>query len=229
MAAYGCLISEANPVIAVHVDDVQFRRFEAVLKDAPKKAIVALQRAVNYAGSKARTVAKKAIAEELGIKQSDLTKPHRFGSQSKFHTGPALDLIKAGKDKLEATLRIAGRRIPVSFFKPKPNKPKRPSRGGVKFTIGKHGTTHVARAFIGRGRAGDASSAQEATSGHVGVFSRYPGVKRLKIYELKGPSIPFVAEKNPPLKQALEYDVKPAMEKELDRQLDLIAREWNAK
>lgn len=216
-------------MIAVHVDDVQFRRFEAILKDAPKKAIVALQRAVNRAATKAATESKRVISRELGIKQSDLTKPHRFGSPSKFQsTGKAIDTIKAGKDKLEAKVRIAGRRIPVVYFKPNPRDARRPVKGGVQFKIGAHGVTRVKNAFVGRARSGSSQSAAEGTSGHVGVWKRV-GKSRLPIQELLGPSIPYAAEKNADLKRAIDVDVQSSMSAELDRQLDLIAREWNAK
>lgn len=215
--------------VTIKIDDAAFRRFEQFLKDTPKKAITALQRSVNRAGSKAQTEAKRSVSKELGIKQADLTKPHRFGSPSKSQsTGKAIDLIKAGKDKLEAKVRIAGRRIPLVYFKPKPSDANRPSKGGVRYKIGARGFKRISTAFVGRARAGLARSAAEETSGHVGVWVRV-GKKRLPIRELLGPSIPYAAEKNADLKRAIDVDTADVMAKELDRQLDLIEAEFNAK
>lgn len=219
----------APPIqFSVQVDDEQFRRFEAILKDAPKKAITALQRAVNRGASKGVTESKRVIAKELGIKQGDLTKPHRFGSPTKSQsTGKAIDLIKAGKDKLEATVRISGRRIPLVFFKPNPSDTRRPVKSGVRYRIGSRGFKRIKEAFVGRARSGTSRSAAEGTSGHVGVFVR-KGKKRLPIMEPLGPSIPLAAEKNPELARVINQDLSAVMNAELDRQLDLIEREWNS-
>lgn len=212
--------------VSIEVNEEQFARLKAVFDKMPKRAGRGLQRAVNKAGMKGRTVAKRAISSELGIKQSDLTKPHRFGSPSKYRNGPAVDLIKAGKDKYSATLRISGRRIPVVYFKGairsgvESNTLRRKGRG-VSFRIGRRGITRVPDAFLGRGRAGTAASAAVEASGHVGVFKRLTK-QRFPIVELLGPSIPYVAEHNYEFGTALDLDVRPIMEKELDRQIDLI-------
>lgn len=212
--------------VSIDVNAEQFARLKSLFEQAPKRAGRALQRAVNKAGDKAKTISKRAVSNELGIKQADLTKPHRFGSPAKYRTGPAIDLIKAGKDKYSATLRISGRRIPVVYFKGAirsgaQSASDREKGGGVTFQIGRRGITVVPDAFLGRGRRGTAASAAEASSGHIGVFKRLTK-RRHPIHELLGPSIPYVAEHNYEFGTALSLDVQPIMEKELDRQIDLI-------
>lgn len=234
--------------VAIQIDEASLQRLDRFLKEYPKKARTALQRAVNRAAQRGATVAKRAISKELGIKQSDLTKPHRFGAHRVGDSvGKAIDVIKAGKDKYEAIVRISGRRIPVVFFKGaiasgvKSHNEKagqmyfgvgrykgRFAKGGqgagsgVQWKIGKN-VTRVRTAFIAT-----------MPSGHTGIFGRKTkvaakvgprGGKREKLFEYLGPSIPYVAEHNYEFGTSLSLDVHPLMEAELHRQLDLIERQ----
>lgn len=202
-----------------------------------REAAQAAARALNRAGAQALTEAKRIIAAELGIRQGDLVREHRFGAVGSQSTGQALRLTKATPDELRAVVRITGKRIPAIYLHAKPDDPsafagfKNRLQRGVSWNLGR-GRTRVTSAFVAR-----------MPSGHEGVFRRLGGVPRKggprkppqrperfaglpdeKFVELKGPSIPLVASKSPEFDRALRIDITATLAQRLDHEIDYALR-----
>lgn len=214
--------------LRLELDARQYQELARLLAEFPKEAPRAAMRAVNAAARYARTVAKRAIANNLGLKQSDLVpKPGE-----RFHREGGIRVLDAGPEDLVAYINIKGRRLPVIRFRPRPSKPvpeQKRGKVGVSYQIGIRGRRVQAHSFIARMK-----------SGHVGVFMRAPrqrnvnlgrrienflrgtDTRRGKLYQLFGPSIPQVAEHDAELRQALDVDVTERLHDRLASQLDLL-------
>lgn len=83
----------------------------------------------------------------------------------------------ASASRLEAQVIASGKRIPLIKFS------ARQTKRGVTARL-KGGAGKYPNAFIAT-----------MPTGHQGVYQRRPGARRLPIYELFGPSIPFVFDK----------------------------------
>lgn len=223
--------------ITFNIDKTQAAQLETLFREFPKHAPRVVVRALNRAGEQALTSSKKAIAQELSIKQKDLVSDHAFGATGPRSVGQAIELFKATDDNLEACVHISGRRIPVVWFGAKPTDPslfagtKALRQRGVSWNLG------YGRRF---GREPTAFVAL-MPSGHKGVFKRVNDVSRKggprpspprpeeyadlvdeKLYELRGPSIPHVAEKNPALDKALNIDVTNTLQTRLDHEIERL-------
>lgn len=212
-------------------------RLERLGRQYPRKISGAVARAINRAGRNAVTQAKRIISRELGVKQSDLVNPHRFGAKGGQSTGRAIRWVPATPDNLNGSMWFSGRRIPLIYFRAKatPLTEQAPVRvfwqgqlrtfrrrgSGVRWKIGMR-TNFAKDAFIGRGRRGNAASADVSASGHLGVFARNPGARRLKIHELKGPSIPYAAKKNKAVHDAMRAQVTEMFNTRLAHELTRI-------
>ncbi len=181
--------------IIVTINKAEWDALLARVKAAGKNIDKAIVRASNRVAAMALTRAKRVISKELGIKQSDLVTPHRFGALKSQSTGTALRVFKTNTSAQSAELRVSGRRIPVRFFRPrelagkwivksgvrkKGVKAKRiyVRTTGVRYKIGSQGTKTARNAFMGRGQKGDSGSASIAASGHLGVFTRTDRTKK---------------------------------------------------
>src|SRR5262249_22753982 len=135
-------------------------RMTQALEKMRDRAPLAVARALNRTIDSARTQATRSISEDLGgIRQADVRK--------------GLETTRANQGRLEATLRVRGRRIPRIACR------ARQTRTGVSYKL-PTGAGFVRSAFLATMR-----------SGHTGVFRRI-GTPRLPIVELKGPSLPRV-------------------------------------
>ncbi len=237
------------PGVTIEVDASQYAAAQALLTQFPIEAPKAISRAINRALDTARTIAKRVIARELGIKQSDLVTPHAFGRSRGKSTGEALHAVGASASRLIGALLISGRRIPLIWFHAKQLAGRRITRthttrsgnqtapyrmktrsGGVIYRIGTGGRKKVVPAFTGRGRKGGWNKragkslgvAEVGTSGHVGVFVRAFGAKRLPLVQLHGPSIPLVARHNAELSRGLRIDVTDTLRKRLAHEFERI-------
>jgi hypothetical protein len=230
------MMASATLRITFDVDPVQLERLDILARTFPGRIVRAVARSVNRAAKHAVTISKRVISRELGIRQADLVKPHRFGARGSASTGRAIDIIKrATFAKPSAIVRITGKRIPVVWFKAKPT-PLTAQRP-VWYRDAESGQFHVSR-FRGQGvgwKIGAKKSFVERAfmgktkSGHLGVFWRRPDksrdsgyVARLPIDEIMGPSIPYVASKNRALKRALEVDVSATLQKRIEGEIKAL-------
>lgn len=139
---------------------------------------VIMARCLNRATTAGKTAMARAVTQDTGIRNKDITRE--------------IVLDKANRTKLAAALTIKGARLPLIAFQARGPEPSRGRGRGVSY-----------RLPGGRGRVANAFIATMA-SGHRGVFRRKPGAKRhgkgpthpqLPIFELRGPSLPHVFEK----------------------------------
>jgi hypothetical protein len=135
----------------------------ARLKANARPAIV---RAINRAAVSARTAMVPKMAQDLGLKSSDI----REGKQG-------IRFTQATPDKHQARLSASLKRIPLAKFNARGPMPSRGKGRGVTYKIGSGGRQRVPRGFLATMR-----------SGHLGVYLR-TGKARLPIRELFGPSI----------------------------------------
>jgi hypothetical protein len=169
------------------------RQLKQALRDLDTKAPTVIARALNRTASSANTQAIRAIAKNMGIAQKRVRQN--------------ISVAKAYPQKLTATVQarpggsgvVAGRskaerwgRIPLLEFHARDNRVMQ-GQDLIKHLVSLivSGQGVVYRLPGGRGSAPHAFIAR-MKSGHVGVFQRLPGAKRLKIVELYGPSVPHV-------------------------------------
>lgn len=138
------------------------------LREAPKKAALAIYRSVKRGTQAAHTLSGRVISREMGLTVGDSKK--------------AIVITEPSFSNLQGQLRASLRRIPLIKFNARGPEPSRGQGRGVTYRIGRK-----------RGRA---PSAFITTAGrHRGVFKRLTS-KRLPIVELKGPSVGEVFRKN---------------------------------
>jgi hypothetical protein len=177
-------------LLTVTLDTRQLKQALAQLKTNAPKAIA---RALNRTAASANTQAVRSIAENIDIAQKRVRQN--------------ISVVKAYPEKLTATVQarpggsgvVAARgkaerlgRIPLLEFHARDNRVMR-GKNLVNHLVSLivRGQGVVYRLPGGRGSAPHAFIAK-MKSGHVGVFQRFPGAKRLKIVELYGPSVPHV-------------------------------------
>ncbi len=135
----------------------------ARLKDLGARGPAIAARAINRTAAAERTQAKRAIAADTGLRAKDVD--------------AALQLERATPNRLQATVSVSGRRIPLIAFGARGPEPSRGRGRGVSYSLPK-----------GRGRHPQAFIAT-MKSGRRGVFVRTTP-RRLPITELYGPSLP---------------------------------------
>lgn len=190
-------------------------------------------RSVNRTADWLMTRTVQAVGREMGLKRSDLVNPHRFIGSGRG-TRPAIYAEHTGEQNLTASVHIAGGRIPLVFFG------ARQIKRGVSYRIGARGRTVAKGAFLAEGRKGAIKGARSSrdkhagvkqlgTSGHTGVWKRSQGARHvppnwhaLPIFQLLGPSVPYVAGKNEALRKAINVDGAEQLAKNLRSQLDLL-------
>lgn len=171
--------------VTITIDPTQWNALLDKLRGAPAKVDRAIVRASNRIADMGLARTKRAVSKELGIKQSDLVKPHRFGALKSQSTGTALRVNKTNASGKPAEIKITGRRIPLSYMRPKELKGGFVSSSGkngkrrqfnrtkgVRYNLGARGTKTARNAFMGRTQRGDSGSASLGASGHIGVFIR---------------------------------------------------------
>jgi hypothetical protein len=149
----------------------------------------AASRALNRAISTVRTDVTRKLAKELGLAQTPIRE--------------RLEIQSASPKRLEATLVVSSKPVPLIEYAARQTKP------GVTYR-GPQGRRLLRGSFIARMR-----------SGHVGVFKRRTR-KRLPIFERVGAPLPLVALKAKILESALaigEAEFQKRLTHELGRAL----------
>jgi hypothetical protein len=137
---------------------------KAMLSSLQKQVLpLAASRAINKTSQSTRSTAVKLIANDMGIKQKDIRS--------------SITLLKATRIKLQAVVQARGKRLPIIKLDPHALQ----NNVGVTYKGQDGQRKQIAGAFIAAMK-----------TGHRGVYKRAPGVKRLPIMELHGPSIPHV-------------------------------------
>jgi hypothetical protein len=162
----------------------------------PRRARMALVRALNRGGNAADTHMSRAVAKDLGLKVAVVKAAMRRRTASE--TDPAF------------TLSAGFKRIPLYAFGAKGPVPSRGKGKGVSYRMGAgNSRNRLPNAFIARMK-----------SGHEGVFARV-GRARLPIRELFGPSLGHVFAKYRAEAQARGLDVfGTTLDHELERMRD---------
>jgi hypothetical protein len=170
------------------------RELGEVAAEAPKIC----RRGINRTGEDTLTVIAAAVAEELALGQHEIRRRN-------------LSLLRARDDRLEAVVRIFGRRIPLMHFA------ARATRKGVTYRIRRAGGRSLAfHAFIAT-----------MASGHVAAFARRliagHRVARLPIGELYGPSVVAAVEGIRELaRDAMEREIARRLEAHIDHELQYV-------
>lgn len=149
---------------------LQTENAERAIRELGSRAPKAIARGLNRTASNVKVAMSRSIATDLRLK-----------------VGVVKDNIgiwSATPDRLNTQLTASNRRIPLIEFGARGPFPSRGRGRGVSVRL-PGGQSRLPRAFIGK-----------MASGHRGVFKRKPGIKRLPIVELKGPSIARVFEKH---------------------------------
>jgi hypothetical protein len=154
------------------------------------KANIAVSRALNRTATSERAALSRAIASDMGLNVGTVK--------------DAISIEQATAGRLSVRIVAKGKRIPLIDFKAKGPEPSRGRGRGVVAKL-PGGRGQYAHAFIATMR-----------SGHRGVFQRVPNGSRhgaapnrsqLPIYELFGPSIVKVFEKQVPVGEARRTDL----------------------
>lgn len=238
-------------LITISIDKAKWDSVISSLRGAPKKLERAAIRAANRAGEHGYTQTKRIVAKELGLKQADLTKPHRFGAQKGQSTGQALRLHKSNDANVPVRITIAGGRIPLIYFGAKEVPGKWITRGrgkkkrrlfvrtlGVTYKIGRQGTKKIKDAFIGKTKSGHEGVWRQDIAA-AGSSGTYPGktfgrmvnrkrAGRLPIWEPKGISVPVAAQRNAEFSRLLKVDLGDVMLKRMQHEVQRIIRKGGA-
>ncbi|MCK4340287.1 MAG: phage tail protein [Phycisphaerae bacterium] len=212
-------MSRFQTLITVRPDEQQYRRLNELFERFPREVPKVTARAANRTATKVRTLILRAITKTINVKRKDIT--------GHMHTFGGVTVRKATWSHPVALVRVTGRRIPLYRFgaraKAKRNvrmsdlrtrrRIKRRVSGGVYYRIRRGQARRLlVGAFIATMR-----------TGHVGVFKRKsPSVRRLPIIELRGPSIPHVAEQSGELKRALKMDLSDLFMQRLDHEIGRV-------
>ncbi|MDR3280944.1 MAG: phage tail protein [Synergistaceae bacterium] len=183
------------------VSDAQFRLLRNALQRLPGAAEKALVRAVNRAVEGARTDAIRAVCKEYVIKPADVRK--------------TIHIVRAKPDNPEAQVISTGRPIPLIKFRILPKNP--PARG----TSVKNRKTVIAGVKFNTATAAPHSFIARMKNGHVGVYSRPPGVGRNPIEQRYGPSVPQMIGSQTVL-EYIETQAHERLDKELGHQVKYL-------
>lgn len=187
--------------VTVKYDDREVRR---QLHRLGADADLAMARAINKTIASVQTSATRAIAQDVGLKQSDVRR--------------ALELVRATRKRLVATLSASSRRLTLLAFG------ARETRRGVTYRLRR-----------GRGLVPDGFIA-EMRSGHVGVFRRVLPTRSRKGKPRGSPALPIEEAHGPSVgrvfKQLLEIrlvqEARALMPKHLAHEVRFLLRKRGA-
>lgn len=184
------------------IDERQFQQLQTFADkwrvDAHSQANQAMVWALNETARRGLTQSRRTLSKNLGIKQAEFNRPHRWGARGSESTGKALRVVTAKANSLFAAIWFSGRRIPLVWFKPRevsgglfehrrrsPNvkwrgRPRRVDAkwmqrkpaGGITYTMGVQGQRTIKDAFFGRAVRGKSAEAANGASGHIAVYTR---------------------------------------------------------
>lgn len=149
---------------------------ERAIRELGNRAPKAIARGLNRTASNVKVAMSRSIATDLRIKVG--TVKNNIG------------IWNATPGRLVTQLTASNKRIPLIQFGARGPEPSRGRGRGVSVRL-PGGQSRLPKAFIATMR-----------SGHRGVFKRRPGIHRLPIIELKGPSIARVFKKHAAIGQA---------------------------
>lgn len=196
--------------VDIRVNKRQLAALQRMLAHIPNALPRVLTRSLNKVGRYGRTKIVRTVSRKINVKQGELRRRNVTISKATFR-------------RLVAKLKITGSRLPLSLFRAKQ------SRRGVSYSVGRGFRRKTIRgAFIRKMR-----------SGHRGVFRRkdewthrYPrgrgsGRKHgLPIVELRGPSVPLVADQIAKLGEAiLGKELADRLMREIETQADLMVQQ----
>lgn len=153
-------LNESKMELILNPNQMTPEKMAAWGRQFPKGASAGL----NRTATQARTRSSQLVREGYNIKKSDLDKN--------------IGIRRATEKKLEAALKVSGRRPKLMQFGAKGSIPSKPGTTGVSVEVTKGRRLIVAASFLA-----------VMPSGHKGVFIRKT-TKRLPIQELTGPSVP---------------------------------------
>jgi hypothetical protein len=191
------------------------------LEDFPAAKNVVISRAINRTADWSRVRTLDAITDNLAIKRSDLDGRHRFGG---------VVATRANQNKLAATVKITGRRIPLFRFAGTPK--KGPNRQGIAYRINAGGGREhlISNTFTAIMRSSHTGFYKRKSDGtkHVKIIARTGKRKGKTIWseqpliELYGPSIPHVASKQPSFQKLLDVDASARLDLNLTREVNFV-------
>lgn len=143
----------SDNLIEIKVDEKKLRQLEIMFRGIPGKIPGILSRSINRTITPARTEVSQGIRQEINIKAADAK--------------DKIDVEKASTNRLEASISLSHRLIPIMDFGAKMTKK------GVSFKVYKSGgRKFMAHAFIAKMK-----------SGHIGVFRKAIGMHGEKRWE----------------------------------------------
>lgn len=150
----------------ITIDESQIEHAKKVLASVPDGVEKAAASALNRAAEHARTQAKRKVRETYTVKMNRLDE--------------RMDVKRANQKNLFASVQSKGRPVVLSYFNVRPGQPlnKRTTRL-VYAQVRRDGGGTIRKVFVARTK-----------SGHIGVFRRTDGNKRLPIKQLYAPSLP---------------------------------------
>jgi hypothetical protein len=163
---------------------------------------------LNAFGSRAKKAVTRSVNRTVAGVRTDVVKEVRQEYAVNAKTvRSALSVRKATRGSLEAFVDVAGTRLPLIRFAPRPSKPEaRRPKAGVSVMVKKGQRKSVSHAFVARMK-----------SGHVGVFQRSGGTS-LPIEEKYSLAVPqMVARDN--VRAKLQENALARFEKNLDHEM----------
>lgn len=205
----------------VQLDPGQLKSTRAMYAAVRGGLVKASSSAMPIVVRKSRVSMVKAIAAEVAVPAGKL---YERGNYRR----PIVDrVVRSGSLNVGGEVTIKLGRIPLGRFSPtqhwKSSGSKRGAggrfasggrvRSRVSYKIGKGG---------GREKIADAFLIEFA-SGYEGIFRR-EGDSRLPLYELHGPSIPEVAEKNAAVRRVMDVEAGANLVLETDRRIEFMLK-----
>lgn len=197
--------------VSIQVKKGDMKKVANLMKRWPKEAPVVLSRAINKTADTVRVKAVRKIAKNTKLKASGIFK--KSGGRPIMQT-------KANRRRLEAEIRVTGKRIPLSLFR------ARQTKKGVASDTGR-GRKLIKSAFI-REVFGRNPRAEDRIpgAGHVGVFR--VGEKNGKMIQLFGPSLPHVFTGTENIIDETKREAQKLLPKNINTQIKLVLAKKNA-
>jgi hypothetical protein len=182
----------------IGITETKMKFYQDMLGHIPGALPKALSNAINRSAEGARTDTVRQVREEYVI--------------SAGRVRETMEIRKASKSDLTASVISRGRPRALSYFKLRPGKvtKKRP-REGVHAQVKRTGGEVIPEAFIAK-----------LASGHVGVFWR-EGKKRFPIEQLYGPSVAQMVG-NQSVSRYVEQNAQRRLDDRLDHEINRILR-----
>lgn len=192
-------------LINLYYDIPSFERELAPLASMPDLMPTALRRALGKTLTKLKTMFVKGVSAEALLQQ-------KFIREGLFQSPVAWD-----GDEAHGYLGGTKGKQPLFRYKALPSGPsvRRPPIGAAAQVLRASGLQTIKGSFVSQMR-----------SGHIGVFWRKPGAKRLSIEELLGPSVQFFFSRDTvriPIEDATD-DIFAGF---LEHEVSFLVQQWS--